>query len=89
MATDLIVEERIPYVFCNSGGNLNIVWTFLVVLCVDAITEDVGLIPDQPESAGRESVRWQAMANSDHILEQLRPSLVLLSIPERIVTVLL
>ena len=52
VTTNLVVEEGIPNLFCNSRHGLDIVLTFLVVLDVDAIAKHVGLIPDQPEGAG-------------------------------------
>ena len=55
---------------------MDIVFTFLIVLGTDAITKNVTLVLDQPESAGRESARWWARASPDHLLEQFRPSLV-------------
>ena len=89
MATDLIVEERIPNVFCDPGGNLNIVLTILVVLGIDAITKGVALVSDRPEGTGRESARWWVGVDSGHVLEQPHPPLMFVSITECTVTVLL
>ena len=56
-ATNLVVEESVPDVVRDSGRSLNIVLTFSVVLGIDAIAENIALILDLPESAGRESER--------------------------------
>jgi len=54
-ATNLIVEEGVPDVFCDSGCSLNIVWTIFVALDVDAGAERVSLIPNQREGTRREN----------------------------------
>ena len=54
--THLVLEERIPDIFRNSGHSQNVTLTFLVSLDTDTIVERDSIVPDQPESAGRELV---------------------------------
>ena len=61
--------------------------TLLVSLDADAIVERDAVIPDQLESAGKELVQSRAEVDLGRLLEQLRPSLVLVVIPEWIITV--
>ena len=63
--------------------------TFLVSLDADAIVERDAVIPNQLESAGKELVQSRDEVDLGHLLEQLRPSLMLVIIPECIITVLL
>ena len=64
--TYLVLKENVPDVFCHSGRSQNVTRTFLVVLGVDPIVEHVPVIPDQSESAGRESERAQVGIDSHY-----------------------
>ena len=88
-ATHLILEERVPDIFRHSGHSQNVTLTFLVSLDTDTVVERDAIIPDQSESAKRESAqRSWVEVDPDHLLEQLLPSRVLDVPPERIVAVL-
>ena len=52
--TNLVVEEGIPDIFCDSGHSLNITLTFLVALGADAVVKHVRILPDRPESTREE-----------------------------------
>jgi len=46
-----MLKEGIPDIFRDSGSSLDIVFTFLVALSIDAIVEHVPIIPDYSQSA--------------------------------------
>ena len=85
----MILEERVSYIFRHSGDGQDVTLTFLVSLNADAIVERDAVIPNQLESAGKELVQSRDEVDLGHLLEQLRPSLMLVIIPECIITVLL
>ena len=84
----MVFEERVPDIFRHPGHSQNVTLTFLVSTDTDTIVERGAVIPDRPESAGRESAQSWVGVHPDHLLEQLRPPLVLIVTPECIVTVL-
>ena len=51
VVTDLIVKEGILDIFRDSRRSLDIVFTFLVALSIDAIVEHIPIIPDYSQSA--------------------------------------
>ena len=83
----MILEECVSYILRHSGDGQDVTLTFLVSLNADAIVERDAVIPDQLESAGKELVQSRAEVDLGRLLEQLRPSLVLVVIPEWIITV--
>ena len=85
----MILEEGISYIFRHSGDGQDVTLTFLISLNADAIVERDAVIPNQLESAGKELVQSRAEVDLGRLLKQLRPSLVLVVIPEWIITVLL
>ena len=89
VSTHLIVNGGIPDIVHHCGHGLNIIFAFFVVLGVDAITERVPMVPDQPESTMRELARLWVRVEWDYLLEQLFLTLVVIYIPGSIVVVLL
>ena len=85
----MILEEGISYIFRHSGDGQDVTLTFLISLNADTIVERDAVIPNQLESAGKELVQSRAEVDLGRLLKQLRPSLVLVVIPEWIITVLL
>ena len=57
---------------------MDVVFTFLVALSIDAIAERVPVIPNQPEGARRASTRWSIRVDSDYSLEKPFPMLMLI-----------
>ena len=68
---------------------MDVVFTFLVVLSIDAIAERVPAILNQPEGARRASTRWSIRVDSDYSLEKPFPMLMLVFNTEAIVIALL
>ena len=54
---NLIVEEGVPDVLCDSGHSLDFVRTVLVALDFDAVAEGGSIIPNRPE--GTRKVNWR------------------------------
>ena len=53
-ATYLVLEERVPDIFCHSGHGQNVILAFLISMGTDSIAEGGALIPNHPESTMRE-----------------------------------
>jgi len=53
-AAHLVLEECVPDIFCHSRHGQNVTLAFLVSLGANTIVEDEAVIPNCPESAGRE-----------------------------------
>jgi len=82
VTTNLIVEESVPDIFHNSGHSQNVILTFFEALGVDTIMQDVSIIPNQPESARRESeLSWSIAVGAGHPLKQPHASFVLALTP--------
>ena len=88
LTTYLVLEECVPDIIRHSGHNQNVTLAFLVSRNADTIAECGDPIPNWPEGAGRELARLWVGIDSDHPLEQLLPSLVLVVILKRIIAVL-
>ena len=84
----MILEEGVSYILRHSGHSQDVPLTFLVSFNADTIAQYDAVIPNQLESAGKELVQSWAGVDLSHLLEQLRPSLMLVVIPEWIITVL-
>ena len=84
----MILEEDVSYIFRHSGHSQDVALTFLVSLDADTIVEYDAVIPNRLESAGKELVQSWAGADLGHLLEQLRPFLVVVASPECIIIAL-
>ena len=87
-ATYLVLEKRVPDIFCHSGHDQNITLAFLVSMNVDTIAERAALVSNRSESAGAELARSWVGIDCDRLLKQPLPSFVLVVALERVVTVL-
>ena len=86
-APHFVLEERVPDVFSHCRHCQNVTLGFLVASGADAIIEHDAVIPNRPESAGRELVQY-GVDDGNCLLEQLRPSFVLVATPECVTTIL-
>ena len=85
----MILEERVSYILRHFGHSQDVTLTFLVSIDADAIVEYNAVIPNRLESAGKELVQSRAGVDPGHLLEQLRPLIVLIITPEWIITAFL
>ena len=88
-ATHLVLEECIPDILRHSRHSQDVTLTFLISIDANTIVEHDAVIHDQLESSRKELAQSRAEIDLGHLLEQLRPSFVLVFIPESIITALL